>query len=50
MEKEEFLKGWEHFCKCINFGMSALDADAIRFMNEFRPNLDSIIKENRSDE
>lgn len=29
-----FLKGWLHFCDCIDFGKSNLDADAIRFMNE----------------
>ena len=29
--KEEF----NHFCKCINFGTSFLDARAIRFLNEF---------------
>ncbi len=34
MTIDEFLQGWKHFCKCINFRQSALDADAIRFMNE----------------
>ncbi len=34
MNKKEFAEGWAHFCKCIDFGKSALDADAIRFMNE----------------
>ena len=34
MTKEEFAKGWTHFCDCINFGKSNLDAKAIRFMNE----------------
>lgn len=32
--QKEFSEGWSHFCKCINFGDSALDADAIQFMNE----------------
>lgn len=31
---EDFAKGWPHFCNCIDFGKSALDADAIRWMNE----------------
>ena len=31
---KEFEDGWAHFCKCIDFNHSALDADAIRFMNE----------------
>ncbi len=31
---KEFVAGWSHFCKCIDFGRSGLDAKAIRFMNE----------------
>lgn len=31
---KEFGKEWNHFCDCIDFGKSFLDADAIRFMNE----------------
>ncbi|HDY88657.1 MAG TPA: hypothetical protein ENH82_11185 [bacterium] len=31
---KEFIAGWSHFCKCIDFGQSFLDAEAIRFMNE----------------
>lgn len=31
---KEFIAGWSHFCKCIDFGKSFLDAEAIRFMNE----------------
>ena len=34
MTVEEFADGWKHFCGCIDFGHSALDAEAIRFMNE----------------
>lgn len=34
MTKDEFRDGWKHFCKCIDFNHSALDAEAIRFMNE----------------
>lgn len=29
----DFLDGWLHFCDCINFDKSSLDADAIRWMN-----------------
>ena len=35
IHEKELYKGWHHFCNCINFGDSYLDADAIRFMNEF---------------
>lgn len=45
MNKEEFRKGWDNFCRCINFAKSAMDADAIRFMNEFNVNLNSVIDE-----
>jgi len=31
---KDFIDGWEHFCDCIDFGNSALDARAIQFMNE----------------
>lgn len=31
---QDFLAGWLHFCDCINFSKSNLDAAAIRFMNE----------------
>lgn len=31
---KDFIAGWLHFCGCIDFGKSFLDADAIRFMNE----------------
>ncbi len=34
MTKDEFTKGWKHFCDCIDFGRSNLDAESIRFMNE----------------
>ena len=43
--KENFINEWSHFCKTINFGASALDADAVRFMNEFPLKLDQVIKE-----
>ena len=31
---QRFVDEWNHFCNCIDFGKSCLDADAIRFMNE----------------
>lgn len=34
MTDKEFIEGWKHFCNCIDFSKSALDAEAIRFMNE----------------
>ena len=34
MTKKEFADDWKHFCSCIDFGRSNLDADSIRFMNE----------------
>jgi len=49
MKKEEFKNQWYHFCDCINFADSALDADAIRFMNEFSSRLDSVIEEEKND-
>ena len=38
--KKKLEEGFKHFCKCINFGASYLDADAIKFMNEFRTYLE----------
>ena len=32
MKANEFEKGWKHFCDCINFSASTLDAKAIAFM------------------
>lgn len=34
MTIEEFAKGWYHFCECIDFARSNMDAESIRFMNE----------------
>jgi len=31
---KEFSDGWRHFCGCIDWKFSYMDADAIRFMNE----------------
>ena len=40
---QDFAKGWSHFCGCIDFGKSALDADAIRWMNEVPPKIGQAI-------
>lgn len=32
--EKDFAAGWKHFCDCIDFGKSNLDAEAIAFMNE----------------
>lgn len=45
MLREEFLKGWSHFCKHINFSNSNLDSDSIKWMNEFEKNIDSMFSE-----
>lgn len=34
MTIKEFTDGWKHFCNCIDFDHSALDSEAIVFMNE----------------
>ena len=34
MDVQEFTDGWKHFCDCIDWGRSNLDAEAIQFMNE----------------
>jgi hypothetical protein len=34
--KQKLEEGFKHFCDCINFGASFLDAEAIQFMNEFK--------------
>ena len=38
-ELMNFYNGWNKFCKVINFGDSAMDNDAIVFMNEFKKRL-----------
>ena len=43
MKKEEFKEQFNKFCKTINFPQSFLDADSIRFMNEFNGRLQSVI-------
>lgn len=39
-DKEKIYEEWSHFCKCINFADSYLDARAVRFMNEFKDYLE----------
>ena len=29
-----FNDGWDHFLNCMNFGQSAMDAEAIGWMND----------------
>ena len=41
-KRQEFEEGWKHFCDCINFGASTLDAEAIEFMNNVDRLLDGI--------
>lgn len=48
MNKDEFKKEYDHFCSCINFKQSALDSEAIRFMNEFNFKLLDVIKKESS--
>jgi len=43
--RKKFRAEWDWFCSRVNFGVSALDARAIRFMNEIEQHLDSIEKE-----
>lgn len=43
--RKKFREEWEWFCGRINFGVSAFDARAIRFMNEIEKYLDSVEKE-----
>jgi len=40
---EKFKEEWKHFCACIDFGNSFLDARAIKFMNEFSVELKKLI-------
>ena len=42
---QNFVDGWSHFCGCINFGTSGLDADAIRWMNETPGEIETALKE-----
>lgn len=39
-----FQKGFIHFCDCMDFGKSFMDADAIKFMNESQIQASSAIK------
>ena len=44
---ENFLKGWQHFFDCIDFGASFFDAEAIRFMNEVPDQIRTAFKAER---
>lgn len=39
-----YKNGIDHFYKCINFGKSFLDAEAIEFMNDSNIKIDNAIK------
>lgn len=41
---EEFVAGWDHFLDCIDFGKSALDAEAICWWNTSIINLKKALK------
>lgn len=41
---EYYLKGIQHFYKCINFAKSNLDSDAIIFMNDSEINFRKALK------
>lgn len=41
---EEFIAGWPHFLKCIDFNHSNLDAKAIRFFNEVPGKIQTALK------
>jgi len=43
--RKEFAEEWNWFLSRLNFGGSALDARAIRFMNEIGIHIDKIEKE-----
>ena len=48
-KKTEFLREWNHFCSRISFKASAMDNEAIIFMNEFQSKLQEVIKEGNID-
>ena len=39
-----YQKGIDHFYKCINFGKSNLDAEAIVFMNDSNIKISNVLK------
>ena len=42
---KEFIKGWSHFCDCINWSDSHLDGDSIVFMNEMPGKIVTALKD-----
>ena len=50
MDKKKFVEGWEHFCKTINFKASFLDAQAIKFMNDFKHHIDTLVDRKKYDD
>lgn len=41
---KDFISGWSHFCDRIDFSKSALDADAIQWMNEVPGKIETAFK------
>jgi len=50
LTKKEFTDGLVHFCKCIDFDLSQLDAAAVRFMNEIPGKVAEVIDAVKSQE
>jgi len=44
---QHFIEGWPHFCKCIDFNATNLDAEAIRFFNEVPGELKAALDKNQ---
>lgn len=44
---QNFIDGWPHFLLCINFGKSALDAEAISWMNEVPGQIQKALKKRK---
>lgn len=44
---DKFFVDLKHFFDCINWGQSALDAEAIQFMNEITKRVEGIREEGR---
>lgn len=42
---EYYQQGIDHFYKCINFGKSALDGEAITFMNDSNIKISQALRE-----
>jgi len=45
LTEKDFERGWTHFCHCINFSGSAMDAEAIDFMLYFPMQVFELIRQ-----